>query len=365
MVFSWDQTRDQKCCHPAACACKTSHLGADWAEDQVVAPLGCSRLHTALVPGAGSVSLCPSTNYLALGSGQWQGKISWDDLSSLLVSGFMDRCGLLLPCRTAFSWRASSPLVLICFKILLVVLRAFTQRIFKTGTSDSVVCRHLVRRGGYNGQILFEGERNREKEGSRWGLGSSQHVLWDKEGLPVWGVRVGKGASRAVGETSKTQPFACAWGWRVAAKFGSRVGGYPRARGAGVAFPTSWAPGLSGRGVHGSGGLAPSAACPSSQEPLVKKPRAEAIAGRGAGAGERSSCRVKRRPQADFCSSFAVAGERGFFALQKETLGMAVGRGMKWGILRIAFRSLLRSLWVSCDLELPCRIFIKQSDASV
>lgn len=63
----------------------------------------------------------------------------------------------------------------------------------------------------------------------------------------------------------------------------------------------------------------------------MKKPRAEAIASRGAGAGERSSCRVKRRPQADFCSSFAVAGERGgvFFALQKETLGMAVGRGTK------------------------------------
>ncbi|XP_054065306.1 P2X purinoceptor 5 isoform X3 [Rissa tridactyla] len=42
-------------CHPAACARKVSRLGADWADDQVVAPLGCSCLHTAPVPGAGWV----------------------------------------------------------------------------------------------------------------------------------------------------------------------------------------------------------------------------------------------------------------------------------------------------------------------
>lgn len=42
------------------------------------------------------------------------------------------------------------------------MLQAFTQRIFKTGTSDNPVCRHLVRRGGYNGQTLFEEEGNHE-----------------------------------------------------------------------------------------------------------------------------------------------------------------------------------------------------------
>ena len=46
--------------HPATCACKASHLGADWAEDQVVDPFGRSCLCTALVAGAASVSLCPA-----------------------------------------------------------------------------------------------------------------------------------------------------------------------------------------------------------------------------------------------------------------------------------------------------------------
>ena len=42
------------------------------------------------------------------------------------------------------------------------MLQAFTQRISRAGTSDILVCGHLVRRGGYNGQIPFEEERNRE-----------------------------------------------------------------------------------------------------------------------------------------------------------------------------------------------------------
>lgn len=98
------------------------------------------------------------------------------------------------------------------------------------------------------------------------------------------------------GRGEQDQPFACA-----------EAEGRLQSLGAGLGLTLSQ---RSDRGVHGSGGLTPPTACPSPQEPLMKEPRAEAIAHHGAGAGERSSRRVKRRPRAHFCSSFAVAGER-------------------------------------------------------
>lgn len=67
----WSET--MLSCHPGACACKASPLEADQAEDQVMAPLGCSHLHTALVPRAGSVSLCPAPAWL-WGPGSGKGR---------------------------------------------------------------------------------------------------------------------------------------------------------------------------------------------------------------------------------------------------------------------------------------------------
>lgn len=60
-----------------------------------------------------------------------------------------------------FAWRVLSPLVIICLKTFYLCF-GLSHGIFKAGSSDSLVCRHLVRRSGYDAQILFEEKGNHE-----------------------------------------------------------------------------------------------------------------------------------------------------------------------------------------------------------